>query len=246
MEHWLPLLEEKLATLFDHLGDHDVIIRDLNTDGALEARHEAIEDYFANREKAMVVEPGSYRPLAPLRALFVEQGMASRDRRAADPPHDPLPAASEATRSSISASRGRETLRRSGRRTSMSMRRWDTMSPSCATAEEAGGPGELHHRRRERLAGLLEDHGLKSLKLAKSWQDALGPEPTRPSSCCRSTMASMRLEVAVLTEQDMLGDRLVRRKKRRKSADAFLAELAALTPGDLVVHMEHGIGRYEG
>ena len=53
-------------------------------------------------------------------------------------------------------------------------------------------------------------------------------------------------DVAVLTEQDMLGDRLVRRKKRRKSADAFLAELAALTPGDLVVHAEHGIARYEG
>ena len=44
----------------------------------------------------------------------------------------------------------------------------------------------------------------------------------------------------------MLGDRLVRRKKRRKSADAFLAELSALTPGDLVVHAEHGIARYEG
>ena len=32
----------------------------------------------------------------------------------------------------------------------------------------------------------------------------------------------------------------------RKSADAFLAELATLTPGDLVVHADHGIGRYEG
>ena len=65
MEHWLPLFEEKLATLFDHLGDHDVIVRDSNTDRALEARHEAIEDYFANRERAMVAEPGSYRPLRP-------------------------------------------------------------------------------------------------------------------------------------------------------------------------------------
>lgn len=53
-------------------------------------------------------------------------------------------------------------------------------------------------------------------------------------------------DVAVLTEQDMLGDRLVRRAKRKKSADAFLAELATLSPGDLVVHMDHGIGRYEG
>ena len=52
--------------------------------------------------------------------------------------------------------------------------------------------------------------------------------------------------IAVLTEQDMLGDRLIRRQKRRKSADAFLAELATLSPGDLVVHSDHGIGRYEG
>src|SRR3546814_18514188 len=44
----------------------------------------------------------------------------------------------------------------------------------------------------------------------------------------------------------MLGDRLVRRARRRKSADAFLAELATLAPGDLVVHLDHGIGRYEG
>ncbi|HEY0312566.1 MAG TPA: transcription-repair coupling factor, partial [Allosphingosinicella sp.] len=53
-------------------------------------------------------------------------------------------------------------------------------------------------------------------------------------------------DIAVLTEQDMLGDRLVRRRKRRKSADAFLQELATLSPGDLVVHADHGIGRYEG
>ena len=65
MEHWLPLFEEKLATLFDHLGDNDVILREGGVDGALEARQEAIHDYFANRERAMVSEPGSYRPLAP-------------------------------------------------------------------------------------------------------------------------------------------------------------------------------------
>ncbi|MFM5894750.1 MAG: transcription-repair coupling factor, partial [Novosphingobium sp.] len=53
-------------------------------------------------------------------------------------------------------------------------------------------------------------------------------------------------ELDLVTEQDILGDRLVRRKKRRKGAEAFMAELAALTPGDLVVHMEHGIGRYIG
>ena len=72
------------------------------------------------------------------------------------------------------------------------------------------------------------------------------PRPSRRCSSCRSTTASPRADVAVLTEQDMLGDRLVRRRKKRKAADAFLAELATLSPGDLVVHADHGIGRYEG
>ena len=50
-------------------------------------------------------------------------------------------------------------------------------------------------------------------------------------------------ELELVTEQDMLGDRLVRRKKRKKDADAFLAELSALNRGDLVVHIDHGIGK---
>jgi transcription-repair coupling factor (superfamily II helicase) len=99
---------------------------------------------------------------------------------------------------------------------------------------------------RERLAGLLEDHGLKSLKSAESWQEALGARTDASLIVLPLDHGFNAPDVAVLTEQDMLGDRLVRRKKRRKSADAFLAELAALTPGDHVVHMEHGIGRYEG
>src|SRR6185437_1848443 len=65
MEHWLPLLEERLETLFDHLGEGDLIIRDVAADQALEARREAIEDYFQNRVRAMEGEPGSYRPLGP-------------------------------------------------------------------------------------------------------------------------------------------------------------------------------------
>ena len=56
--------------------------------------------------------------------------------------------------------------------------------------------------------------------------------------------ANQQLEL--ITEQDLLGDRLVRRRKRRKDADAFLAELSALNQGDLVVHVDHGIGKYLG
>ena len=65
MEHWLPLMEERLETLFDHLGENDLVIRDAAADKAIESRREAIDDYYQNRVRAMEGEPGSYRPLEP-------------------------------------------------------------------------------------------------------------------------------------------------------------------------------------
>jgi transcription-repair coupling factor (superfamily II helicase) len=245
MEHWLPLFEEKLATLFDHLGDDDVIFRDSNSDAALEARHEAIDDYFANREKAMVAEPGSYRPLAPS-ALY----LSSKEWKAAvaerpihvttpfqqpesdkvvdfgvDGPRDFAPERAQGTNVYEAVTKHVAKLRKDKKKVVLA---------SYTTGA------------RERLAGLLDDHGLKSLMLAGSWQEALGGKTDAALIVLPLDHGFTGPDVAVLTEQDMLGDRLVRRKKRRKSADAFLAELAALTPGDLVVHADHGIARYEG
>src|SRR5213075_2317103 len=99
---------------------------------------------------------------------------------------------------------------------------------------------------RERLSGLLEDHGLTTQKLTDSWHDALGSK-TQPALLVLPLDHGFTTpDVAVLTEQDLLGDRLVRRRRKRKAAAAFLEELATLSPGDLVVHADHGIGRYEG
>ena len=52
-------------------------------------------------------------------------------------------------------------------------------------------------------------------------------------------------DLAIIGEQDILGDRLVRRRKARKGSDV-LTEASSLGPGDLVVHADHGIGRFLG
>ena len=49
--------------------------------------------------------------------------------------------------------------------------------------------------------------------------------------------------LVVIGEQDILGDRMVRRSKRRKRAADFISEAAGLDEGSVVVHAEHGIGR---
>src|SRR3546814_7541230 len=87
------------------------------------------------------------------------------------------------------------------------------------------------------------DHGVTSLAPADSWQDALGTASSESGG--GTAMVVLPLDhgfasdaISLLTEQDILGERLVRRQKRRKSADAFLAELATLSVGDMVVRSE--------
>jgi transcription-repair coupling factor (superfamily II helicase) len=49
-----------------------------------------------------------------------------------------------------------------------------------------------------------------------------------------------------LTEQDILGERIARATQRRRRAENFLTEISDLHEKDLVVHVDHGVGRYEG
>ena len=51
---------------------------------------------------------------------------------------------------------------------------------------------------------------------------------------------------ALVGEQDLLGERISRPPRRRKRADQFIAEATEIAEGDLVVHQEYGIGRYDG
>ena len=245
MEHWLPLFEEQLATLFDHLGSDDVILRDSGADGALASRAEAIADYYDNRERAMVSDPGSYRPLPPS-ALYLshkEWNAAAADRAIHLATPFPEPASDRVIDFAVDGPRDFAPER------SQNVNVYEAVVAHAAKLRKSGKKvifASYSVGSRERLTGLLDDHGLTSLSQVGSWQEALGAKSAAAQIVLPLDHGFTAPDVAVLTEQDMLGDRLVRRKKRRKSADAFLAELAALSPGDLVVHADHGIARYEG
>lgn len=54
---------------------------------------------------------------------------------------------------------------------------------------------------------------------------------------------------AFITENELLGRRVIRRKNENRQAintDSLVRSLAELTPGKPVVHLEHGVGRYAG
>src|SRR5918997_2408988 len=100
---------------------------------------------------------------------------------------------------------------------------------------------------RERLSHVLQDHGLANTRTAGRLSDALGgPKDDVPVVVWGLEAGFEAGDLAVISEQDILGDRLVRAKRKSKRPQDFLTEVAALTPGDVVVHVDHGIGRFEG
>jgi transcription-repair coupling factor (superfamily II helicase) len=246
MEHWLPLFEDRLETLFDHLAPDAVIVRDSGDSGAAEARFEAIADYQSNRVRAQSNDPGSYRPL-PADALYLTadewaKRLAKAPGHLTTPFHEPESAT--VLDFQVDGPRDFAPERASG------VNIYEAVVEHLAKLRKSGSKPVLvsySAGSRERLGGLLADHGLKGARHAESWQEALGTADSGVALIVLPLDHGFAApSVAVLTEQDMLGDRLVRRNKRRKSTDAFLAELATLSPGDLVVHIDHGIGRYEG
>ncbi|SMQ74291.1 transcription-repair coupling factor [Altererythrobacter xiamenensis] len=246
LEHWMPLLEERLATLFDYFGDDDVVVIDAAAQAASEERFKDVADYHQARMKAAGQAAGSYRPLAE-DALYLgaeemagllEQHTAHRTVIFAEPESDRV------VDFGFSSARDFAPERARGDNV------YEAAAKHLSALSKAGKRpliAAYSTGSRARIASILSEAGADT-QLAESWQDALGKSvkgrPTAMVLPLETGFANDEMEL--LTEQDILGDRLVRRKKRRKDSDAFLAELQALNRGDLVVHVEHGIGKYLG
>ncbi|MCK9544300.1 MAG: DEAD/DEAH box helicase, partial [Novosphingobium sp.] len=253
MEHWLPLFEDRLATLFDHLGAGDIAVIDSAAFSAADERLKDIADYFAARTDTSGKAAGSYRPLGP-DALYLTREELD-ERLAGWPVHRAdifaQPESPTVIDFAFTGSRdfAPERARISG---GSGENAYEAAAKHLQAVGKSGRKpliAAYSTGSRARLVSILGEAGSgPEPRMAESWQDALGLAakgvPAALVLPLESGFANAELEL--ITEQDILGDRLVRRKKRRKDADAFLAELSALTPGDLVVHMDHGIGRYEG
>ncbi|MWV27836.1 transcription-repair coupling factor [Aurantiacibacter rhizosphaerae] len=246
MEHWLPLFEDRLATLFDHLSPEDALVIDSGALPAAEERLKDIADYYRQRGDISGQAKGSYRPIPP-ESLYLAQdefgtAMAEwpihRTSIFAEPESDKVvdfgfrsardftPERSAGKNVYEAAAAHLKDLAKAGKR------------PLLAAYSQGS---------RSRITSIIQEAGTP-VALAETWQEALGSAAKGKATAAilplDTGFANDQLEV--ITEQDLLGDRLVRRRKKKKDADAFLAELQALSRGDLVVHVDHGIGRYLG
>ena len=244
MEHWLPLFYGRLATLFDYLPADVLIAIDHLAFEAREERAAMIADAYDARAQAD--RKVHYHPLEPER-LYLTDG-EWREQLAARP-----------TRrfSAFNQAEGEVVVDLGARqgRAFVAERQKDSVNLFEATADHARALAAAGKRvlfaswsegSSERLGVMLADHGLSGVALAPYWDAAKAGDPKRAQRVVLPLEAGFETDtLAVISETDILGDRLSRPKRKRRASN-FLAEASSLTPGDLVVHIDHGIGRYEG
>jgi transcription-repair coupling factor (superfamily II helicase) len=243
MEHYLPLFYE-LETLFDYLPNSTLIGVDHLASEAADERVATILDAYAVRSDAE--HKTQYRALDPDALYLTREEWDARLEAKPTRRFAPFLSGEGERVVDMGAKLGR---------TFAAERAQDSVNLFEATAKHAEALSSRGRRvifaswsegSSERLGHMLADHGLKGISLAPYWQAAKAADPKKPQRAVLPLEHGFETDnLAVISETDILGDRLSRPKKKRRAAN-FLAEATSLTPGDLVVHIDHGIGRYEG
>jgi len=100
---------------------------------------------------------------------------------------------------------------------------------------------------RNRLGALLREHGLPQSDPVETWPDATALPPATVALVTLGMESGFATaELSLITEQDILGERIARPQARRRRPENFLTEVSTLQEGDYVVHVDHGIGQYRG
>ncbi len=247
LEHWLPLFYPGLETLLDYLPEASVSL-DHQAEEALSARLETIADHYAARQVPPRDGETPYRPLPPA-ALYLDRAGLSAMLAAAPVfvAHPFAPPEGEG-----GGIPGIDGGGRPGGVFTQAGPGGDVFAQFRVAARHASENGRhvvlaaWSRGSRERLAALLREHDIPATPL-DGWTSL-------------ATLAKGRIGLVVLGlergflapglmlvgEQDLLGARISRPQRRRKRADQFIAEASELAEGDLVVHQDHGIGRYDG
>ncbi|SOC11794.1 transcription-repair coupling factor [Rhodobacter maris] len=243
MEHWLGFFHERLETLFDYLPGVTVMLDDQIEPQRI-ARWEGIADQYDTRREAMTRRDRLdtvYKPAPP--GLLYLDGKAWENELInhrvlklqvlAAPPGPGILNAGAKIGRNFAPERQLENISLFGSlktHIEICLKR----GPVVVASWSEGA--------RERLKGLLEDEGLIGAHLISDARSIAGL-----SLAVWPLDAGFEAEgLTIISEQDVLGDRLVAKPRRKRKAENFLTEAQSLSPGDLVVHVDHGVGRYRG
>ncbi|MCU0731192.1 MAG: transcription-repair coupling factor [Hyphomonas sp.] len=241
VEAWLPLFHSHLDTLFGYVGEGALWgLSALSSEAAHERLTQA-SDYHMARLDAGGGDVRTAKVLPPERLYLTvdELDMRLAERAVVRfSPNEPSGSAFD-----MGGRRGRDFA---PERIRNDVNIFETVIDHAKALYAGGKPvvfAAWSAGSADRLINVLGDHGLTGLAQVHTLEAALKTD---------FTVAEVPIEagfslpnVAMISEADVLGDRLAAPRRKRKTA-SFITDATSLTSGDLVVHVDHGVGRYVG
>jgi len=247
MEHWLGFFHARLECLFDYLPGASVMLDD-QLEAQRLSRWEGVADQYDTRREAMGRRDrldSVYKP-APPGLLYLDDAAwaaALAGHRVVQLMVLPQP-----TGPGVLDAGGRLGRNFAPERQLENISLFGALKDHVEAKSQKGQVviASFSEGARERLMGLLEDEGLKGARLLRDARD-IGAGTGGLYLAVWALDQGFEVDgLTVISEQDVLGDRLIRAPRRKRRADNFLTEAQSLSPGDLVVHVDHGVGRYKG
>ncbi|MED5619168.1 transcription-repair coupling factor [Ideonella sp. BN130291] len=238
IEYYLPLFFENTATIFDYLGDNAAVVLHGEVD-------EALKRYWADtRERHRFLQHDPERPILPPEALFLK-------------PEDFFGLANEQATLSL---RGNEPVDWARPLPDVSVDRGATEPLRSLQAHLDGTPHRVllvaeSEGRRESLLELLRDHRIDPPSVdtlaefeASDEKVAITAAPLAAGFFWHEPGESKFIQFITETELFSTAPSSRRRRKQEQvsNVDALIKDLSELKIGDPVVHVNHGIGRYQG
>ena len=251
MEHWLGLFHERLESFDAYLGEDWILVFTEDVDQAFHAHIDTVDDHYSHRTAGNRGDEPPYRAVPPERLYL---GMD--DWKAMAPGRTAIKVFADSVENTFARVRlvsanGLRARDFQFERTNVRLQLFDTLAEHIAgeRAEKRRVViAALGQASRESLAEMLESHGVDGIARVcdEDWREV-------PVSSVSIVVLNLEHgfttnELCVIAEQDILGDRITRPRRRRSRRDAerFLLEVSQLAEGDHVVHIDHGIGVFEG
>ncbi|HEY9010019.1 MAG TPA: transcription-repair coupling factor, partial [Devosia sp.] len=250
LEHWLPFFYDHMEGLADYTGAAPYIFDDQAREAFAE-RQTQVKDYYDAREQAQNVKNAAtsgapYKPIEPqlLYEIATHPFELSKGAEIVQLSHFSVPDEKRSTDAG-----GRVARSFAAERQSQDTNLFEAVVSYLQEQSRAGRRTVIacwSEGSRDRMVQVLKDHGLTNPRLGENFRDAETTSPNVTSLIVLGLETGFETdELVVLSEQDILGERLLRQQRKRKASDA-LTEAASLAAGDLVVHVDHGIGRFLG
>ncbi|MBE6445657.1 MAG: transcription-repair coupling factor [Alphaproteobacteria bacterium] len=249
MENWLPFFyDDSLLGIFDYMPMAKIVLGK-NVDEAAQAKTESITDYYQARLEALSIKSATeidiYRPIKPELLYYTSSEFRQLINKRNPIEFSPLsiPEAENIINcETIPARNFSSTKNIAAGQVYTELKKFLAENNDSKRIIACYSEGS-----RERIASLLNEYGCSNLTIAETWQECQSKSENKIVLTLMPLAHGFKSkEYILISEQDILGERQNRRHTKKVTAKDFIADVSALSVGDLVVHIEHGVGRFMG